>query len=346
MVLNPLIYGQNRWYFPLSLLILAAAQVYVSAYVLNLPAMPASMDAVISWGILGSVMFFISNTLSYYHPARGKYVLVVLGPAVLSYLWLLLSSAMVIGLTDVGEYEAMVNSTQVYRITVAFLILAATTIISLMWYRLGEKEDEQRRKEETERMSKEAELFKLRQQLQPHFLFNSLNSINSLIGSRPQEARTMVQQLSDFLRGTLRREDQKFISLKEELEYLRLYLDIEQVRFGHRLKVEMNCEENLLEWKLPPLILQPVLENAIKFGLYGTTGNLIIHFNCDIVDNLLQLSITNPFDPDMQPPSGTGFGLRSVKRRLYLLFARTDLLKAEALENSYTVNIKIPKLND
>ncbi len=346
MVLNPLTYGQNRWFFLISLIALCSLQVMGVVYFYEMPINSAIIDAVFSWVGIGSLLFFVANTLSYYHPSRGKGILVIVGSLFLAYAWLWLSTIVIIGIIQVPLYEDFVEYTQLYRFTVALLIFMGTTISSLIWYRLGEKEDEQRRKEETDRMAKEAELFKLRQQLQPHFLFNSLNSINSLIGTRQQEARTMVQQLSDFLRGTLRREDQKFISLQEELDYLRLYLDIEQVRFGHRLKVEIEFDDDLLSWKLPPLILQPVLENAIKFGLYGTTGNIVIDFKCEVADNLLLLTIINPFDPDMQPPEGTGFGLRSVKRRLYLLFARTDLMKAEALENRYTVTLKIPKLND
>ncbi len=346
MVLNPLIYGQNRWYFLITLIAMGSLQAFGVVYYYDMPLPPAIMDAVFSWLGIGSLLFFAANTLSYYHPSRGKGVLVIFTSLFLAYIWLWLSTVIIVGITRSQDYEGFVQHTQLYRFTVAFLVFLGTTTCSLIWYRLGEKEDEQRRKVETDKMSKEAELFKLRQQLQPHFLFNSLNSINSLIGTRQEEARTMVQQLSDFLRGTLKREDQKFISLQEELDYLNLYLDIEQVRFGHRLKVEMACADDLLMWKIPPLILQPVLENAIKFGLYGTTGNIIIDFKCEVSDNLLLLTIVNPFDPDMQPPEGTGFGLRSVKRRLYLLFARTDLLKAEALENNYTVTIKIPKLND
>lgn len=346
MVLNPLTYGQNRWIFLIALVALCLLQAFGVIYFYDMPANPAVIDALISWLGIGSLLFFIANTLSYYHPSRGKGFLVVFASLFLAYIWLWLSTVIIVGLVQPVSYENFLYNSWLYRFTAAALIFAGATTSSLIWYRLGEKEDEQRRKEETDRMAKEAELFKLRQQLQPHFLFNSLNSINSLIGTRQQEARTMVQQLSDFLRGTLKRDDQKYISLREELEYLKLYLDIEQVRFGHRLKVEMDCHENLLEWKLPPLILQPVLENAIKFGLYGTTGNIVIDFKCEAVENLLLLTIVNPFDPDMQPPKGTGFGLRSVKRRLYLLFARTDLLTASANDNHYTVTLKIPKLND
>ena len=121
-------------------------------------------------------------------------------------------------------------------------------------------------------MAKESELFKLRQQLQPHFLFNSLNSINALIGNRPDEARKMVQQLSDFLRGTIKKEETQWVTLQEEMQYLQLYLDIEKVRFGNRLSTAIEIGEDVSEMTLPALILQPIVENAIKFGLYDTTG--------------------------------------------------------------------------
>ena len=92
------------------------------------------------------------------------------------------------------------------RFSIAFLLLGCITMISILWYNQQEQKEQEDRKTDAEKLAKEAELFKLRQQLQPHFLFNSLNSINALIGNRPQEARKMVQQLSDFLRGTIKKE--------------------------------------------------------------------------------------------------------------------------------------------
>src|SRR5258708_40173562 len=102
-------------------------------------------------------------------------------------------------------------------------------------------------------------------------LFNSINSISAITGSKPEQARKMIQQLSDFLRGNLKKEEQQWVPLSEELQYLELYLDIEKVRFGHRLSTEISCEEGCLGLKLPPMLLQPIVENAIKFGLYDTT---------------------------------------------------------------------------
>ncbi len=330
-------------YLGLGLLALAGFQAWALTELLELPFQWALMDAGFHWLILGLIAYFIANTLSYYHPSRGKIALSLLAPALLTLIGLQLAGGVCHWFIRDSAYDYFTASWALYRYTVFFLILVAITMLSLLWYRLGEKEDAQRRKEEMERIAREAELFKLRQQLQPHFLFNSLNSINALIGSRPAEARNMVQQLSDFLRGTLKREDQKLISLNEELEYLKLYLDIEQLRFGHRLKVEMELDESAATWQIPPLILQPLLENAIKFGVYGTTGNITIFLKSSVQDNHLYITVQNPYDQDMEPPRGTGFGLKSVRRRLLLLYGRPNLLNLHKEDGQFMAEIKIPK---
>jgi LytS/YehU family sensor histidine kinase len=187
-------------------------------------------------------------------------------------------------------------------------------------------------------------LYKLRQQLQPHFLFNSLNSISALITIQPAQARKMIQQLSDFLRGTLKREDNQWISLEDELQHLQLYLDIEKVRFGHRLNTTMIKEETTGKLQLPSMLLQPLVENAIKFGLYDTTEPVTISVVAAQENNYLVITIQNPFDPETSSPKqGTGFGLSSVQRRLYLLFARNDLLHTRHTDNQFTTVIKIPQ---
>jgi len=222
--------------------------------------------------------------------------------------------------------------------------LGCVTMISILWFNQLEQKEFEERKSDAEKLAKEAELFKLRQQLQPHFLFNSLNSINALIGTRPEEARKMVQQLSDFLRGTIKKEETQWVTLQEELQYLQLYLDIEKVRFGNRLTTESSIEENSLQLKLPALLLQPIVENAIKFGLYDTTGETLIQLFATIEDKNLIIRVTNPFDPETSSPKlGVGFGLKSIQRRLYLLFARTNLLTTEVKENTFTTIVKIPQ---
>lgn len=193
-------------------------------------------------------------------------------------------------------------------------------------------------------LHKEAELFKLRQQLQPHFLYNSLNSINALIISLPEQAQEMVGKLSDFLRASVKRDTEKDILVSEELQYIENYLAIEMVRFGERLKViyEKQFEADAA---IPSFLLQPILENAIKFGLYGNTSDVLIKITIIQEADIVNIQIENPFDNTMKPLSGTGFGLEGVNRRLYLLYGRTDLLETKNEDNIFITRLKIPQQN-
>ena len=154
----------------------------------------------------------------------------------------------------------------------------------------------------------------------------------------------MIFQLSDFLRGTLKKETHQWISLKEEFEYLRLYLEIEKVRFGNRLQADLIFSDEILSYHIPVLLLQPVVENAIKFGLYDTIEDVLITIEAVSEKGYHKIIIKNPFDPETSIPlKGTGFGLASVKRRLFLLFARADLVETSAEEQIFITKIKIPQ---
>lgn len=189
---------------------------------------------------------------------------------------------------------------------------------------------------------KEAELFKLRQQFQPHFLYNSLNSINALIQIDPEKAQNMVGELSTFLRGAVKRESEDNLNLEDELAYIHSYLAIESIRFGDRLKISMACQYPP-ETTIPPFLLQPILENAIKFGLYGQTGSVSIKLDISIKEHTLIIATTNPYDEYNAPPKGTGFGLQSINRRLFLLYARNDLLETQKNGTYFTTILKIPQ---
>ncbi len=153
----------------------------------------------------------------------------------------------------------------------------------------------------------------------------------------------MIQQLSDFLRGTLKKEENQWVSLDEELQHLQLYLDIEKVRFGHRLST-LVCNETVgLSLKIPAMLLQPIVENAIKFGLYDTMDDIVITIKAKSDEDYLYVQVENPFDAATSSRPGTGFGLKSVKRRLYLLFARNDLLETKTHDNLFAITIKIPQ---
>lgn len=305
----------------------------------------ALTDSAISTILLSGSCLLVLNNMRYYLPRREKYWYIVVVSAVLS----LLGVAIVRGVSylifrEQGHYNAFLKQSTTIRFGFAFLVTGCVAAISLLWFTQQEKTKHDNRQKEIEQLAKDAELFKLRQQLQPHFLFNSLNSVSALIGSQPDKARHMIQQLSDFLRGTLKKEDHQWNSLQEELQYLQLYLDIEKVRFGHRLLTNIQVDEAGANCKLPALLLQPVVENAIKFGLYDTTGDVCITIEALLKENSLQLIVQNPFDAATAlPVKGTGFGLASVQRRLFLLFGRNDLLKTNAAEGTFTTTIIIPQ---
>jgi LytS/YehU family sensor histidine kinase len=319
-----------------------------NAMVLNFFGLPweaAFIDSAISNTLLLLACLLVMNTLRYYLPRGRQYINIFSICLFLTIVWLLLIKVLLrVSLNHYPGYNDLLHHSLSIRFSIAFLLLGCVTMISILWYTQKEQKEKDERKTDAEKLAKEAELFKLRQQLQPHFLFNSLNSINALIGSRPEEARKMVQQLSDFLRGTIKKEDTQWVTLQEELQYLQLYLDIEKVRFGNRLNTEIEIDETTKQLKLPALLLQPIVENAIKFGLYDTIGETVIRLSASKDGDNLVIKVQNPFDPETSSPKqGTGFGLKSVQRRLYLLFARTNLLTTEAKENIFTTIVKIPQ---
>ncbi len=341
---SPLSITRFRIIFTICWLVMIADNAMVLHF-FGLPWKAAAIDSSIANILLLLVCLLVMNTLRYYLPRGNQYINIFSICLFLAVIWLLLTKWLLsLALGNYDGYDDLLHHSLSIRFSIAFLLLGCITMISILWYNQKEQKENEARKSDAEKLAKEAELFKLRQQLQPHFLFNSLNSINALIGTRPEEARKMVQQLSDFLRGTIKKEETQWVTLQEELQYLQLYLDIEKVRFGNRLATEIEIDETTRELKLPALLLQPIVENAIKFGLYDTTGDTVIRIYAGREEDNLVIKVLNPFDPETSSPkSGTGFGLKSVQRRLYLLFARTNLLTTEAKENIFTTIVRIPQ---
>ena len=341
---SPLSISRFRFIFIICWLVMMGDQVMVLHF-FGITWEAAIIDSAIGNILLLLACLLVMNTLRYYLPRGNQYINIFSICLFLTIIWLLLSKWL-LG-TFLGHYEGykqLLHLSLSIRFSIAFLLMGCITLISILWFNQKEQKENEERKTDAEKLAKEAELFKLRQQLQPHFLFNSLNSINALIGSRPEEARKMVQQLSDFLRGTIKKEETQWVTLQEEMQYLQLYLDIEKVRFGNRLVTVIEVEENIKQLKLPALLLQPIMENAIKFGLYDTTGETMIRLQAVKENDNLVIEVQNPFDPETSSPKqGIGFGLKSIQRRLYLLFARTDLLTTFAKENIFTTIVKIPQ---
>lgn len=302
-------------------------------------------DAVIFALIFLIGIFVLERIFGFYIPKGGNNWILLAVPLLLSLVGIFAHRFILQWIfEDELEYHNFLKTH--FYLRWAFLAVAEifVAMIAIVVSKLEQQEELRKREMMMNELSREAELTQLRQQLQPHFLFNSLNSINALVVSQPKKAREMVLQLSEFLRGTIRKDHRQWLSLEEELNYLKMYLEIERVRFGHRLEVEFDLSEETKAMLLPQLLIQPLLENAIKHGLYGVTGEVKITLQTRKESNYLFLKITNPFDKVTSSPQGTGFGLSSIERRLFLLFGRKDLLETKIDDETFSIELKIPQL--
>jgi two-component system LytT family sensor kinase len=303
-------------------------------------------DAGISTILLSVACWLINNNLRYYQPDRGSYIYLMVWCGALA-AGCAAACRYIIPFFGFGVvYDNFLKQSFIIRLFTDFLAIGWMAMISALFYSQIDHKKTEQRKTEAEKLARDAELYNLRQQLQPHFLFNSLNSINALIGFKPDEARRMIHQLSDFLRGTLKKDDQLLVPLSDELTHLNLYLEIEKVRFGHRLQTEISCDNACGEALLPSLLLQPLVENAIKFGLYDTTGDVTVSIRAEIEEQLPCYDDPKPLRFAKPPARAKAqvLGLSGVQRRLYLIFARNDLMETHANDNIFTTIIKIPQL--
>ena len=195
-------------------------------------------------------------------------------------------------------------------------------------------------------LAQDAELRALRAQLNPHFLFNSLNSISALTTLDPARARRMCILLSDFLRGSLKLGEKRTVALAEEVELLKAYLAIEQIRFGARLQVDWQIDPLVMDEPIPALLLQPLVENAIKHGIAGLTEGGLVRISARRELDSVALMVENPVDPDLEPPQGLGLGLRQVRTRLQLRFGARMKFEAGIQEGIHRVLMIFPASDD
>jgi LytS/YehU family sensor histidine kinase len=173
-----------------------------------------------------------------------------------------------------------------------------------------------------------------------------LNSISALTLKNPDLARDMIVKLSDFFRYSLGKSDKELTSLKSELNNIELYLDIEKIRFQKRLnytkKIKINCKELLI----PNMILQPLLENAVKHGVYESTETITISLSCENENDNLVIVLTNGKDPESVSKKGKGLGLKNIKKRLFLIYGRDDLIKIISKPDSFKVSLIVPQIKE
>ena len=197
--------------------------------------------------------------------------------------------------------------------------------------------------QKAETLARDSQLLALKMQINPHFLFNSLNSISALTIADGARAREMCIKLSDFLRTTLQLGDREVIPLREELALCLNYLEVERVRFGKRLQIEQRIDESCGDCEVPSLIVQPLVENAVKHGISGLVEGGTITFDVRVKSGLLRIRVTNPYDPTYQTPKRNGIGLRNIRQRLEARYGDRARLELDAGDGDlYRAEIRLP----
>jgi two-component system, LytTR family, sensor kinase len=259
-------------------------------------------------------------------------------------LWALITKYLVLLiLPENNDYLAYWSATFPYRIGTGVFIYGLIVLSYFLFISLSNLSEKNAKEARLESLVKETELKMLRSQINPHFLFNSLNSISSLTITDPEKARDMVIKLSDFMRYALSRKDEQPVPLKNELENLRLYLDIEKVRFGDKLTTEEIIDPDCLDFRIPVMLLQPLYENAVKHGVYESTESVTIITRARFIDGFFEIIISNNYDPAPSLKKGTGTGLLNVTRRMELFYGNKGSMKTSKENGIYTVSLYIPQ---
>ncbi|MDP4282860.1 MAG: histidine kinase [Bacteroidota bacterium] len=230
------------------------------------------------------------------------------------------------------QYEDQHKGRFWWDIIFTFILIALWLLLYMIWHYL-----ERNRKDEVDRLNlektvKELELKTIKSHINPHFIFNSLNSIRALVDENPKRARTAITELSNILRSSLQVEKMETVSLKKELDIVSDYLALEQMRFEERLKVEMEIGEDTLEQPVPPMMLQTLVENAIKHGITKRINGGTIKIISRYTGNNFELIVQNTGNLD--DPSNEGFGFKSTRDRLKILFNGVAHFNIEEIEKN------------
>lgn len=329
---------------------------WVSMAVVYILLMYLIIGTTLSIAIVDSLVFnFLLSFLglSFWYPARfisfesntlGKIFLSHLfGSILASSIWLITGFYFItatLGFDDV--YSTFFYSTLSWRFIIGLLIyFLITSLYYIIIYYTGFHE-RILREADLRTLVTEAELKSLKFQINPHFIFNSLNSMSALTTIDPSKAKEMILKLADFLRYTLANNVRETTKLSEELKNIRLYLEIEKIRFEDKFEYVEELADDTKSIPVPNMILQPLIENAIKHAVYETLEKVTLRIKGEIENNFLKLSIENNYDPSGIAKRGAGVGIQNIKNRLKLLYHQTNLLDVRKDEKTFCVFLYIP----
>lgn len=313
-----------------------------------------SVSVVIADPLISNVLFGILGLLAWYPtryipfqkhtPVYSLSAHVVAGLLVL-FTWLLLSVGILNGIfTKSEEYTEFLNRSLAFRGMLGALVYLVLVLIYYLASSAQKLQERARQEERLKNLVRDTELNMLKSQINPHFLFNSLNSISSLTMSSPDEARDMIIRLSDFLRYSLKHRENEYVALKEEIGRMKDYLAIEKIRFGEKLRYEFNISSACETFPVPTMIFQPLFENAIKHSVYESTEPVTIRFDCFPEDDVIKTVVSNDYDPSVPSRRGTGVGLQNVKQRIELDYKGQGAVHWKGTGGKFEVTILFPRI--
>ncbi|MCF8223661.1 MAG: histidine kinase [Bacteroidales bacterium] len=349
---HPIVSRRTRFFVYLLIwLVIGLAQSLLILFSTGINTGASFTDGMVSaviFALIAIALWFPVNQLTAGKSNILMGVLNHLGMAIISLtIWIFATRFIVLSvLQDEKPYMLFWEQSIYYRIGAGAFMYAVITLTYYLIILIENISRKNMKEAKLENMLKETELMMLRSQINPHFLFNSLNSISSLTISDATKAREMVIKLSEFMRYALSKKEDRTVTLETELKNLRLYLEIEKVRFGERLVLEEKYDKESLAVRIPNMILQPLYENAIKHGVYESTEAVSIKLEAKRVNGAIEISIVNDFDPDSIPAGGTGTGLNNVRRRLELYYGHRASLQTHKGNNIFTAKLHIPEQAD
>lgn len=300
--------------------------------------------------VFNSIFFFLGFVLWYptkfidFESTSTQNIFInhIIGALLTTGIWVGLGYIILTKIVTQVYYIEFLKSSIIWRVLIGLLFYTIMISVNYLLIYYRNFREKLQHESELNTLVKEAELRSLKYQINPHFIFNSLNSISSLTISDPNKAREMTINLSSFLRGTLSKNENQKTKLSEELENVRLYLKIERVRFEGKFDLNEELSDECLNVEVPNMILQPLFENAIKHGVYESLDLVRINLICKKEGDYLKITVVNNFDKEAAPRKGEGIGLKNIRNRLQLIYNRDNLLRVNKTDDTFSVDVFIP----
>ncbi|MEQ9424952.1 MAG: histidine kinase [Cyclobacteriaceae bacterium] len=345
---HPFLINKNFFYYLGLWATIAVAHFVVLVYLFSVGAFEAGVDSLIFNFLFAGFAFSYWYAIRYTNPEGGLTGFVILNHVIGAVV--IVGTCVVIGNYLMAEVvnvpSSLIDTITPLKLFTGFFYYVMIVLVYYLAKSYHELQQKTIAENELVTIARESELNMLKFQINPHFIFNSLNSISSLTTSEPSKAREMVVKLSEFMRYSLKSTEDSMSTLREELNNVNLYLEIEKVRFGNKMMFVSDVSDDVFNMRIPNMVLQPLIENAIKYGVYEAVEASTIKLTASYDNDLLRIEISNSYEPESIVHKGRGIGLNNINNRLNLTFGRDDLMSIKKSDSIFTVNLKIPQSSE